>query len=85
MVRHDFLLLHAAVVLQGEDDRVIGSLTVKERKELTEGGVCRRTPWWTLPGRERHLEGVFLDGFDGVLEEDVRGEGVAVVDLRLVV
>lgn len=32
-----------------------------------------------------HLEGVFLDGFDDVLEEDLRGEGVAVVDHRLVV
>lgn len=38
VVRHDLLLLHAAVVLQGEDDRVIRSLTVKEKKELTGGG-----------------------------------------------
>lgn len=38
MVRHDLLLLHAAVVLQGEDDRVIRSLTVKERKELRGWG-----------------------------------------------
>lgn len=36
VVRHDLLLLHAAVVLQREDDRVFGSLKVKERKDLTE-------------------------------------------------
>lgn len=66
MVRHDFLLLHAAVVLQGEDDRVIRSLMVKERKQLTEGWG-----WQTLPGGEPHLEGVFLDGFDDVLEENL--------------
>lgn len=36
MVRHDLLLLHAAVVLQREDDRVFRRLKVKERKEVME-------------------------------------------------
>lgn len=36
-------------------------------------------------GPHADLEGVFLDGLDDVLEEDLRGEGVAVVDHRLIV
>lgn len=40
VVRHDLLLLHAAVVLQGEDDGVIRSLTVKERKQLVMDAVA---------------------------------------------
>lgn len=57
-----------------------------EREERAHGGWgWGWTPWRTLPGGEPHLEGVFLDGFDDVLEEDLWGEGVAVVDHRLVV
>lgn len=37
MVRHDLLLLDAAVVLQREDDRVVRRLMARERKELSVG------------------------------------------------
>ena len=37
VVGHDLLLFHAAVVLQGEDDRVIRRLgTTTQRKKLTQ-------------------------------------------------
>lgn len=39
VVGHDFLLLHAAVVLQGEDNRVIGRLR-KQREVRTRQTFC---------------------------------------------
>lgn len=89
MVGHDFLLLHTAVVLQGDDNWVIGRLGGEqtENKEEKAYRACADgcVIILDITGYLTHLKRILLDGSDGVFEEDLGGECVAVVDHWLIV
>lgn len=87
---HDFLLLHTAVVLQGEDHWVVGRLETTRQKTKNSGkkkkkSLCTECCWIIYDtGYQTHLKGILLDGFDHIFEEDLRSECVAVVDHWLI-
>lgn len=85
---HDFLLLHAAVVLQREDHRVVGRLGCDtEEKKIFAGNLhtINTLDMTHCYVTHTHLKRILLDGFDRIFEEDLRGECVAVVNHRLIV
>lgn len=83
VVGHELLLVHAAVVLQGQDHWVVGCL--HEEKSWSSEFLLQSydSEEMRIQSHLTYSEGVVFNGFDNVSEEHFGGESVAVVNNRL--
>lgn len=82
MVGHEFLLVHRAMVLQRQDDWILGGL---EEQRGSNEDLNQQQNAEMREIKLSHFEGVVFDGFDDVPEEHFGGDGVTMVDNRLAV